>query len=88
LVASLSSNIQSASSLAFNTSLTRLSSVAIIFSSFLIMNNFYYIFNKNFLLIIKLLLKVGKIMFILLFKIRILFKIIQICSKNFKMVKI
>jgi NADH:ubiquinone oxidoreductase subunit 2 (subunit N) len=38
LVASLSSNIQSASSLSFNTSLTRLSSVAIIFSSFLIMN--------------------------------------------------
>lgn len=41
LVASLSTNIQSASSLAFNTSLTRLSSVAIIFSSFLIMNTFY-----------------------------------------------
>jgi NADH:ubiquinone oxidoreductase subunit 2 (subunit N) len=41
LVASLSSNIHPASNLAFNTSLTRLSSVAIIFSSFLIMNIFY-----------------------------------------------
>lgn len=49
LVASLSSNIQSASSLAFNTSLTRLSSVAIIFSSFLIMNIFNIeILNNSF----------------------------------------
>lgn len=49
LVASLSSNIQSASSLSFNTSLTRLSSVAIIFSSFLIMNIFNIeILNNSF----------------------------------------
>jgi len=49
LIASLSSNIQSASSLAFNTSLTRLSSVAIIFSSFLIMNIFNIdILNNSF----------------------------------------
>jgi LAGLIDADG endonuclease len=40
LVASLSSNIQSASSSTINISLIRLSSVAIIFSSFLIMNIF------------------------------------------------
>lgn len=38
LVASLSSINHAASSLAFNTSLTRLSSIALIFSSFLIMN--------------------------------------------------
>jgi NADH:ubiquinone oxidoreductase subunit 2 (subunit N) len=41
LVASLSSNKKTASSLAFNGSLTRLSSITLIFSSFLIMNIFY-----------------------------------------------
>jgi NADH:ubiquinone oxidoreductase subunit 2 (subunit N) len=41
LVASLSSNKNTASSLAFNGSLTRLSSITLIFSSFLIMNIFY-----------------------------------------------
>jgi len=41
LVAGLSSNIQSASSLILNTLLIRLSIIAIIFSSFLIMNYFY-----------------------------------------------
>ena len=41
LVASLSSNINNASSLAFNGSLTRLSSISIIFASFLIMNVYY-----------------------------------------------
>lgn len=41
LVASLSSNINNPSSLAFNGSLTRLSSISIIFASFLIMNVFY-----------------------------------------------
>lgn len=42
LVASLSLNINPASSLAFNGSLTRLSSISIIFSSFLIMNVLYF----------------------------------------------
>lgn len=41
LVASLSSNINSTSILAFNGSLTRLSTISILFSSFLIMNMYY-----------------------------------------------